>query len=164
MGALAHDLEGALSPRLEEEVQRLLPVDYRLAALVIIADKTADGPAHKIVYATKQFCEMTGYEGPDIVGYPVERLAGPDTDPDAFSDFLSALTDDEGTELDMLAYTKAGVSFWAHLRVQPAKSARGITEGFSVYVTHAEKTRASYLSDAWQKIEDVWSADRSDAE
>lgn len=130
MGALAHDLGESLSPRLEEEVQRLKPVDFRVAALVILA---ATGPAeHPIVYATKQFCEMTGYEGPDIVGHPFEWLAGPDTDPVALSDLLAALENDEATDLDLLTYTKAGVSFWGHLQVQPVKRGDGVNEGFAV--------------------------------
>ncbi len=159
MGALAHDLEGTLSPRLEEEVQRLLPVDYRLAALLVIG---GGGEPHQIAYATKQFCEMTGYEGPDLVGHPVDWLSGPDTDPVALSDFQAALNNEETAELDMLAYTKAGVSFWGHLQVRPVRRTDGVTEGFAIYLTQAEKTRASYLSDVWQKIEDAWSEDRSD--
>jgi len=161
MGALAHDLAGALSPRLEEELQRLQPVDYRLAALLIVG---GGGEPHQIAYATKQFCEMTGYEGPDLVGHPVDWLSGPDTDPVALSDFQAALNGEEAIELDMLAYTKAGVSFWGHLQVQPVQRSDGVTEGFAIYLTHAEKTRASYLSEVWQKIEDAWSDDRRDAE
>jgi PAS domain S-box-containing protein len=164
MGALAQDLAGTLSPRLEEEMQRLQPVDFRVAALLIIPGDGSAGAKHQIGYATKQFCEMTGYEGPDIVGHPFEWLAGPDTDPVALSDFLAALDNDEATEVDLLAYTKAGVSFWGHFQVQPVKRGDGITEGFAVYLSHAEKTRASYLSEAWQKIEDAWTSDRRDVD
>lgn len=159
MGALAHNLEGALSPRLEEELQRLQRVDYRLAALLIVG---GGGEPHKIAYATTQFCEMTGYEGPDLVGHPVGWLSGPDTDPVALSDFQAALNSEEAIELDMLAYTKAGVSFWGHLQVQPIKRKDDVTEGFAIYLTPAEKSRASYLSEVWQQIEDAWSDDRQD--
>jgi len=164
MGALGHDLEGRLSPRLVEEVQRLLPVDFRVAALLIIPGNVAVGVKHQIGYVTKQFCEMTGYEGPDILGRPFDWLAGPDTDPVALSDCLAALENDEATELDLLAYTKAGVSFWGHLQVQPVKRGDGVTEGFAVYLSHAEKTRASYMSEAWQKVENTWAGDRRDAD
>ncbi len=161
MGALAHNLEGGLSPRLEEELQRLQPVDFRLAALLIVG---GGGEPHQIAYATKQFCEMTGYEGPDLVGHPVGWLSGPDTDPIALSDFQAALNSEEAIELDMLAYTKAGVSFWGHLQVQPVQRSDGVTEGFAIYLSHAEKSRASYLSEVWQKIEEAWAHDRRDAE
>lgn len=156
MGALAYDLPEPLSPRIEEEVQRLQPVDYRVAALILVPSHTGDD-GFRIAFATRQFCDMTGYEGEELAGQMMDWLQGPDTDADALADLHAALDAAENAELDLLAYTKAGVAFWSHLQLQPLTLRDGTVDGFAVYLSLAEKSRASYLSDVWQKIEDAWS-------
>jgi PAS domain-containing protein len=155
MGALAYDLPEPLSPRIEEEIQRLQPVDYRVAALVLVPDVPEKG--YRIAFATRQFGDMTGYEGSELAGRQMDWFQGPDTDPVALSDVLASVDAAEQAEIDLLTYTKAGVAFWSRLQLQPIVRRDDTLEGFAVYLTYAEKSRASYLSEAWQKIEDAWS-------
>ncbi len=161
MGAFAYDLPEPLSPRIEEEIQRLQPVDYRVAGLILVpVVETKDGAegagGYRIAFATRQFGDMTGYERAELVGRVTDWLKGPDTDPEALADLYDSLGAEEAIDLDLLSYTKAGVAFWAHLQVQPILRGDGFVEGFAVYLAMANKSRASYLSDAWQRIEDAW--------
>lgn len=162
MSAFAYELPKPLSPRIEEEIQRLQPVNYRVAGLILVPVPQAAGEGEnrcRIVFATRRFGEMTGYEPGELVGGVTDWLEGPGTDPVALGDLHAALEAAEPVDLDLLSYTKAGVAFWAHLQVQPVLRGDGVVEGFAVYLALAEKSRASYLSETWQRIEDAWSGD-----
>lgn len=161
MGAFAYDLPEPFSPRIEEEIQRLQPVDFRVAALILVPARETEGrpgsvAGYRIAYATRQFGDVTGYEMSELVGTVTDWLEGPDTDPETLADLHVSLRAAEPIDLDLLSYTKAGVAFWAHLQVQPILRGDGFVEGLSVYLASAGKSRASYLSDAWQRIEDAW--------
>ncbi len=156
MGALAYDLPEPLTPRIEEEIQRLQPVDYRVAALVLVPATHEESGGYRIVFSTRQFSDLTGFDGEELVGRIMDWFEGPDTDPDALGDLYASIEAAEHAEVDLLLYTKAGVSFWARLQLQPIERRDGTVDGFAVYVSHSEKSRASYLSDIWQKIEDTW--------
>ena len=156
MSAHAYDLTEALSPRIEEEVQRLQLVDYRVAALVLVPDASKSADGYRIVFATRQFGDLTGYDGAELAGRPMDWFAGPDTDLDALAEIQAALCAKEHMEIDLLSYTKAGAPFWSRLQLQPVLRRDGTLEAFAVYLSLAEKSRASYLSEVWQKIEDAW--------
>ena len=161
MGEFAHDLPEVLSPRIEEEIQRLQPVDYRVAGLILVPVlETENGTegvgGYRIAFATRKFGEMTGYENRELVGRVTDWLEGPDTDTEALADLYASVGAAEPIDLDLLSYTKAGVAFWGHLQVQPIARGDGVVEGLSVYLAPAHKSRASYLSDAWQRIEEAW--------
>ncbi|PCJ69712.1 MAG: hypothetical protein COA62_09360 [Rhodobiaceae bacterium] len=161
MGAFAYDLPEPLSPRIEEEIQRLQPVDYRVAGLILVPIlETKEGTegvgGYRIAFATRKFGDVTGYESTELVGQTTDWLKGSDTDLDVLADLHVSLGAAEPIDLDLLSYTKAGVAFWAHLQVHPILRGDGFVEGFAVYLGLANKSRASYLSDTWQRIEEAW--------
>lgn len=160
MGALACDLPEPLPALVTEEIQRLGPVDLRVAALVLVPVSEAESGAYRIAFATRHFIEMTGYEGDELAGSIADWLEGPDTDPVTLADLRAALANGELAELELLSYTKAGAAFWAHVHLHPLKRRDGSLEGFSMYLTPKEKSRAGYLSGVWQEIEDRMSEDR----
>ena len=161
MGAFAYDLTDPLPPRIEEEIQRLQLVDARVGGLVLIPAEGTEGEErtgrYRIVFTTRRLGEITGYEADELVGQVTDWLVGPGTDPVALTDLHACLEMAEAADFDLLSYTKAGVAFWAHVQVQPVLRGDGKVEGFAVYLALAEKSRASYLSDMWQRIEDAWS-------
>jgi len=157
MSVHAYDLSEAFSPRIEEEIQRLQLVDYRVAALILVPDASESGHGYKIAFATRQFGDLTGYDGEELAGRTMDWFVGPDTDLDALGEIQVALSAKEPMEIDLLSYTKAGAPFWSRLQLQPVMRRDGTLEAFAVYLSLAEKSRASYLSEVWQKIEDAWS-------
>lgn len=161
MGARAYRLTNDLPLTVSEEIQRLRQVDFRIAALVLVPTAKGLGGPLQIAFATKRFSDLTGYEEAQIAGHVTDWLQGPETDVQALDDLKAAIVAGEEAETHLLIYTNSGDAFWARVQAHPLKRRDGVIEGLSIFFSPAEKSRASYLSDAWARIEAAWTEDRS---
>ncbi|MEQ9520779.1 MAG: PAS domain-containing protein [Parvibaculum sp.] len=156
MSAYAYHLDEDLPLVVSDEVQRLRMVDFRIAGLVLVPNEGGIAGPLKVVFATRRFSDLTGYEEGQIADRATDWLQGPETDLQALADLKESVVAGEEAETHLLSYTNAGDAFWARVQAHPLKRRDGTVEGVSVFFSPTTKSRASYLSDAWSQIEAAW--------
>ncbi len=107
-GSLVRDL----SQRSAASPDRLLAESARWnirEAVLVTTGIVAKGNA-TILYASPAFLEMTGYEGSEVLGQPIDILIGADTDPEAKKRIRRAMEDGEAVSEQVTAYRKDGSS------------------------------------------------------
>lgn len=149
MSKLAYVPVENLPGRTVEEIQRLRIVEHRMAALVV----DAGPPEGRILYATRKLSDLTGFEPEELIGASVTRLLGPETDDEALAEVRNAMAAQDPIEIDLMNETKSGVPVWVRLAMRPIIGPGGVTESFALYIDPSPKSRASYLSEAWSRIE-----------
>lgn len=105
---------------------RIAEADFTRAALITDPHQ----PDNPIIYATKAFYELTGYDREEVIGRNCRFLQGRDTDPQAHSYIREAIVDLSPITIDILNYRKDGSPFWNRLRIRPSFHADGALEFF----------------------------------
>ncbi len=164
MSARVKHLNGRLPSVVEDEIHRLMLVDYRIAALVLVPTAGDFSGPLKVAFSTRRFSDLTGYENAQVADRETDWLQGPETDAQALEDIRAAVVAGEEAETHLLSYTNAGDAFWVRVQAHPLKRRDGVMDGVSVFFSPAEKTRASYLSDVWSRIEAAWGDEHPQAD
>lgn len=76
-------------------------------------------PDMPIVYASPEFCSMTGYDMAEVVGRNCRFLQGEQTNQDTRQALHKALEERRMITADILNYRKDGSHFWNRLRMKP---------------------------------------------
>jgi PAS domain S-box-containing protein len=79
-------------------------------------------PDHPILFASRGFLLLTGYETAEILGRNCRFLQGPDTDPQTIEAIRTAVSQRRRFDGDILNYRKDGTPFWNGLSVAPLAS------------------------------------------
>ena len=111
---------------IDEAYSRITGADFTRAALITDPHQ----PDNPIIYATKAFYELTGYDREEVIGRNCRFLQGPNTDPQAITDIREAVLDLSPITIDILNYCKDGRPFWNRLRIRPSFDADGALEYF----------------------------------
>jgi PAS domain S-box-containing protein len=65
-----------------------------------------------IIYASRGFCTLTGYNLSEIIGRNCRFLQGPKTDPEEVRKIRQGVAEGKDTSVRLLNYKKDGSSFW----------------------------------------------------
>lgn len=86
-----------------------------LAALVVLADG-------EVVEANDAAIALTGFDLSELVGQPVHKLFGSETDARLTHDFNRNVADGNGFAGELLCYQKSGAPFWNDIVVVPERA------------------------------------------
>jgi PAS domain S-box-containing protein len=78
-------------------------------------------PDNPIVYASRQFLSLTGYERDQVVGRNCRFLQGLDTDPAAVAEIHDAIAVGKDGACCLLNYRADGTPFWNQFFVAPLR-------------------------------------------
>lgn len=90
---------------------------------IIISDALA--PGFPIIYASRAFCDFTGYRQEEILGRNCRFLQGPETDPQTVATIRQALSSYGSFAGEIRNYRKNGEPFWNFLRMEPLRDEHG---------------------------------------
>lgn len=115
-----------LHEQAEAEVARLSRVASETTNGVVVTDQ------HGLVqWVNAGFTRMTGYSLEEMLGRnPGDVLQRPETDPATIQQMHDALARQEGFEVDVLNFTKAGAPYWLRITCTPLKNEKGLLQGF----------------------------------
>ncbi|MFT4606397.1 MAG: PAS domain S-box-containing protein [Urechidicola sp.] len=85
---------------------------------ILVTDATAEG---KIIFASKAFNTLTGYDPSEVIGKTPRILQGVGTDQKVIDRLTAALKSGNEFEGKAINYKKDGTPFIMHWRVQPVK-------------------------------------------
>ena len=126
MSARVKHLNGRLPSVVEDEIHRLMLVDYRIAALVLVPTAGDFSGPLKVAFSTRRFSDLTGYENAQVADRETDWLQGPETDAQALEDIRAAVVAGEEAETHLLSYTNAGDAFWVRVQAHPLKRRGGM--------------------------------------
>ncbi|KMK78117.1 PAS domain-containing protein [Alkalihalobacillus pseudalcaliphilus] len=129
-------------------------IDYAKTAIVITDPAKADNP---IVYMSKGFSLMTGYQRQEVIGRNCRFMQGPDTDLQTVKKIKDAITNQTSFSAEILNYKKDGTPFWNQLTIDPVyfeKEKRFFFIGMQKDITEQKKTEQKYM-DSVQLIESI---------
>ena len=110
----------------QAEARKLSLVASRTDNLVIIG--SADG---KIEWVNSAFCRIMEYELEEVVGKePGLLLGGPDTDAAQADVIRQEIAKGNGTNTEIIQYSKSGRKYYLHLEVQVVRNHAGEVENF----------------------------------
>lgn len=110
-----------------------------------------------LVYTNEQFCELTGYEKPEILGGNCRFLQGEETDPATVSTIRDAIAAREPVTVVLRNYRKDGTAFWNRLTIAPVTDESGSLRnwvGFQEDVTERIE-REQTLEETTQRLDAI---------
>ncbi len=119
--------------RERSEVDRAAVEQSRLAAVVERASNAVvvTDPAGEIEWVNEAFTRMTGYPADAVAGRrQQDLLCGAGTDPAARATLAIAVDEGHGCDVELLAYTRDGRSYWTAVDFQPIRAASGAITSF----------------------------------
>jgi PAS domain S-box-containing protein len=102
-----------------------------------------------IIYASRGFCMLTGYDLPEIIGRNCRFLQGPKTDPQQVRKIRQGVADGMDTSVRLLNYKKDGTSFWNEFFVAALRDGSGKVVnyiGVQCEVASGDETKMRQLS------------------
>jgi len=96
-------------------------------AVVVLAAEPRGGAGRSVLYVNDAFCQMTGYDRPEVIGRSLHFLRGPDSDPDTLDQIRRALDDGRPLRVELRNYRKDGTGFWVDLSLVPVPDPDGRT-------------------------------------
>ena len=117
-------------PRPIQQAQQLVEPDFRLmlalqAAQQNFAVSDPSLPDNPIVYASRGFLTLTGYQMSQVVGRNCRFLQGPGTDPKMVDRIRTGVAAGEDTSVCLLNYKADGTPFWNQFCVAALRDADG---------------------------------------
>ena len=117
-------------PRPIQQAQQLVEPDFRLmlalqAAQQNFAVSDPSLPDNPIVYASRGFLTLTGYQMSQVVGRNCRFLQGPGTDPKMVDRIRTGVAAGEDTSVCLLNYKADGTPFWNQFFVAALRDADG---------------------------------------
>jgi len=117
-------------PRPIQQAQQLVEPDFRLmlalqAAQQNFAVSDPSLPDNPIVYASRGFLTLTGYQMSQVVGRNCRFLQGPGTDPKMVDRIRTGVSKGEDTSVCLLNYKADGTPFWNQFFVAALRDADG---------------------------------------
>lgn len=95
----------------------------RLQDMVIILEAAPTNyPGPRMVYVNAAVLRRSGYEQRELVGQPLAKLLGPESDEREIAKVWYAMQHGEATDVELLNYTKSGQSYWVHAHISPVKN------------------------------------------
>lgn len=73
----------------------------------------------KIVYVNPAFSLMTGYQAFEIIGKSPDIFEGPKTNPNAISEMINSIRNQQENILEMICYKRDGEEFWLRFTMIP---------------------------------------------
>ena len=132
----------------QRELARLSQVASQTTNGVIITG--ADG---RVEWINEGFTRITGYTLEEMHGHkPGERLKGPETNPETVNQIRAALARNEGFEVDLVNYTKAGAPYWIRIQCSPLRDEHNVLQGF--IAIESDITRQKQAEEALQGSEE----------
>lgn len=105
----------------EEEAAHILGLDVAVMPAwtqgLLITDSAQ--PDNAIIFASRGFTTLTGYDASEIVGRNCRFLQGPGTDRRTVDAIREAVAARRRFDGDILNYRKDGRPFWNHLSIGP---------------------------------------------
>ncbi|MCW8333301.1 methyl-accepting chemotaxis protein [Vibrio paucivorans] len=102
----------------------LYPASYNLLSVT--------SPSSHITYASKEFCEVAGYELDELVGEPHNIVRHPDMPPEAFADMWKHIKEGKSWMGMVKNRCKNGDHYWVDAFASPIKEGNQIVEYQSV--------------------------------
>lgn len=99
--------------------------DHTRDVILITEAQPIDMPGPRILWASRAFTEMTGYDLDEVIGQTPRILQGKDTAEKARSDIRQALQTWNPVHVILKNYTKQGVGFWVELDIKPVSDESG---------------------------------------
>ena len=129
-----HQVQGCITIRRESE-QALQRAQAGARKLSLVASKTdnlviigsADG---KIEWVNSAFCRVMEYTLEEVVGKDPGLLSGPDTDSAQADLIRDEIAKGNGTNTEIVHYSKSGRKYYLHLEVQVVRNQAGQVENF----------------------------------
>ncbi|WP_188637917.1 putative bifunctional diguanylate cyclase/phosphodiesterase [Vreelandella lutescens] len=113
--------------------------------IVLVDAQSASMP---IVFANKEFYNITGYSKGEVLGKNCRFLQGMATNKDTVNKIKEAIRESREGRFTILNYRKDGARFWNQLTLSPVINANGICThyiGFQQDITHQYKQEALLL-------------------
>jgi len=108
------------------QIQRLSEVAKQTTNGVVITSETG-----QVTWINEAFTGLTGYSLKEMIGKrPGSVLQGPDTDPATIEVMRDALSRNEGFNVDVVNYSKAGGAYWIRIACNQMWSDSGELQGF----------------------------------
>lgn len=82
-------------------------------------------PQKTILWASRSFLSLTGYQPIDVVGKTPKLLQGPGTDPITIGLIRKQLDQAQEVEAELVNYRESGEDYLFHLRIEPLRDDQG---------------------------------------
>lgn len=100
-----------------------MSTDRERLAGVVVAD--ASQPGFPLVFVSRGFEQITGYNAAELLGGPCSVLQGPDTDPRAIDVMRRALAEGRDASVTLVNYRRDGTPFWNEVSLVAERDADG---------------------------------------
>jgi PAS domain S-box-containing protein len=108
-------------------------------------------PDNPILFASRGFFDLTGFEPQEVLGHNCRFLQGPATDPAAVAEIRAAVREGRDTHVVLLNYKKDGTSFWNDLFIAPLRDPEGKVIHFVGVQCEVSAATAKQLIDLRQR-------------
>lgn len=123
--------------RVNNELKRLSEVARQTTNSVVITDE-----AGLTVWVNEGFETLSGYSLEEMIGKrPGDVLQGAETDPETIVCMGKALANEEGFNVDLLNYSKAGSTYWIRVACNPLRDDDGRVKGYIAVQSDITKER-----------------------
>jgi len=119
-----------ITERKEREAELTKKTEAMEKAPVGITLTDPEQPDNPLVYANERYCELTGYEEPELIGRNCRFLQGTETDPEASAEIHNAIDNEAEVSTVLRNYRKDGTMFWNHVTIAPIKGKDGAVTNF----------------------------------
>jgi len=124
------ELPKIVTENIEQATEVLTKSDFTLMKLLTESQKSfcitdPTTPDNPIVYASKQFLDLTGYSQQEVIGRNCRFLQGPDTDPAKVDLIRKGIQEGKDTSVCILNYKKDGTTFWNKFFISALHDASG---------------------------------------
>lgn len=111
-------------PLSDEDAARLLGLDGAMLPQwtqgLVITDPTM--PDNPVIFASRGFTALTGYDVADVVGRNCRFLQGRGSDASVVRELGEAVRRGERIDRDLVNYRKDGSPFWNHMSIGPLET------------------------------------------
>ena len=115
------------SRALERQSRRLEEEHAMLDRYVLVCTTDPEGT---VTYASKAFCDLSGYSEEELIGQHHRILRHADADPAPFDAIRSTISEGEIWQGELENRTKKGLRYWVHVVVGPLRDAEERQSGY----------------------------------
>lgn len=108
-----------------------------------------------VVFANPAFTVMTGYRMDEVLGQPVKRLNGPDTDPQEIARISETVRAGRASSVTVKSYRRDGSPFWNQISLAPVKDEYGNVTHFTAIMSDISDKKAQEKRLAYQATHDA---------
>lgn len=137
---------------LEQQTRKLEEEHAMLDRYVIVCTTDLSGT---VTYASKAFCDISGYREEELIGRDHRIIRHGDTDPATFEEIWSAISRGEVWQGEVENRRKEGLPYWVHAVIGPIFDADGKQVGYRAIgedITDRKRVEELAISDYLTKL------------